>query len=383
MRVLSLYLGIAAAFTAAEVQAGDVKFVNGFWERLQTGGADASPGLQVSSSQVRVVLRGGAPGNRITFRLIQRLNVRFEPEAERRLTGSATITSGPGVTLITAQGSPSHSTLELYVPVQVKTASLEILQGGDIEVYDFRGAVVARTPVGDIQADNIGGRVGAYTGGGHIRIGRVNGKVECSTGAGSITVASAADVSCQTSGGEIVVNDARGPVWLSSGGGNIDVQRAAGSVEAHSMQGAIQVAQAGGIVTADTRGGAIRVGSAAGVRAESAAGPVHLTGASGLLSVSTAIGSILAELMAGARLRDSSLVTAAGDITVMIPSNVALSVMATNERGGMPRIESDFSGVRVDSLNFARPPLAEGIINGGGPMLMLSGSGVIYLRRVR
>ena len=93
---------------------------------------------------------------------------------------------------------------------------------------------------------------------------------------------------------------ARGPVHLFSGGGNITVERAGQAVEAHSMQGAIQVGQAGGEVIADTRGGEIRVGSAEGVHAESASGPVHLTDAAGALSLITAaIGSILADLLAG------------------------------------------------------------------------------------
>ena len=70
------------------------------------------------------------------------------------------------------------------------------------------------------------------------------------------------------------------------------------------------------------------------MHAESAAGPVHLTDAVGSLNVSTAMGNILAELLAGGRLRNSSLAAASGDITVTIPSNVAVSVMATNEMGG-------------------------------------------------
>lgn len=383
MREILLWLGVAAALAAAQDVQPDIHYVNGVWERLQQGGVEALPGLQVSS-QVRVVLRGAVPGNnRVSFRLVQRTRAGFR-EAKRRLAGTATIANGPNVTLITAQGMPAYATLELSVPAQVQTANVEILHNGDIEVYGFKGTLVARTPVGDIQADNIGGSVSAYTGGGHIRLGKIGGRLECSTGAGSIVVASAGrDVNCRTAGGEIVVKQAQGPVFLSNGGGNIAVERAAQNVEAHSVQGAIQVGQAGGIVTADTRGGEIRVGAAAGVRAESAEGPVHVTGASGVLSVSAAIGSILAELMAGARLKDSSLMAASGDITVMIPSSLGLRVIATDDRGGVPRIESDFSDVRLRMLNFERPPMADGIINGGGPTLLLSGSGMIYLRRVK
>jgi DUF4097 and DUF4098 domain-containing protein YvlB len=392
IRCFSCMLGIAISLAAQGVKP-DVKpseirrLPDGSWVRSQDTTAEAAPAARLQvSSQVHVVLRGSPDSrdSRITFRLTQRTTrARTEEEAARKLTGSASMASSPGVTLITAQGLES-ATLELYVPRQVHSASLEILREGDIEVHDFAGSIQARTPAGDIQADNIGGSIMANTGGGHIRLGRVGGSVQCYTGAGSITVADAGgEVNCRTFGGEIVVQQARGLVWLSSGGGNITVGRAGQGVEAHSMEGAIQVGQAGGEVIADTRGGAIRVGSAAGVHAESASGPVHLTDAAGALSVSAAIGSILAELLAGARLRDSSLAAASGDITVMIPSNVAVSVMATNEMGGIPRIVSDFSEVLTRSMSFARPPVAEGAIHGGGPVLLLSGSGIIYLKKAK
>jgi DUF4097 and DUF4098 domain-containing protein YvlB len=394
MRCVSLMFGISVGLAAqgvkletapTEIRHPDIKkSADGSWVRMQSGGGEALPAARLQiSSQVRVVLRGTTE-SRITFQLSQRVRARTVEEAAHWLTGSASITLGPGVTMITAQGLRTSATLELYVPAQVKTATLEILKGGDLEIYNFSGNVYARTPSGDIQADKVGGSIDARTGGGHIRLGKVGGSVQCYTGAGSITIADAgADVNCQTVGGEIWVTQARGAVRLSSGGGNILVDRAGQRVEAHSMQGAIQVGHAGGEVIADTQGGEIRVGSAAGIHAESAAGPVHLTDAMGALNVSTAIGNILAELLAGGRLQNSSLAAASGDITVMIPSNVAVSVMATNEMGGIPRIVSDFSEVRSRSLSFSRPPLAEGAIHGGGPVLLLSGSGLIYLKKTK
>ena len=36
-----------------------------------------------------------------------------------------------------------------------------------------------------------------------------------------------------------------------------------------------------------------------------------------------------------------------GDITLMIPASVALSIMATNERGGVPHVDSEFGGFRA------------------------------------
>jgi len=103
------------------------------------------------------------------------------------------------------------------------------------------------------------------------------------------------------------------------------------------------------------------------------------------MSVSTAMGNIMAELLAGARLEDSSLVAGSGDITVLIPSNFPVSVIASNASGGTPRIISDFPEIRANSTSFFRSPLlAQGALNGGGPILRLNaGGGVIYLKRVK
>jgi DUF4097 and DUF4098 domain-containing protein YvlB len=147
----------------------------------------------------------------------------------------------------------------------------------------------------------------------------------------------------------------------------------------------IQIGQAGGPVTADTRGGSIQVGAAPGVRAESAQGTVRVRGPSGPMDVSTAFGNILAELISGAKLRDSTLAAASGDITVFIPSNFPVTVMVLNDRGGYPQLMSDFREVREIALPFARSPVvAQGVINGGGPVLRINaGTGVVYLRKSR
>ncbi|PYT19433.1 MAG: hypothetical protein DMG59_00535 [Acidobacteria bacterium] len=122
------------------------------------------------------------------------------------------------------------------------------------------------------------------------------------------------------------------------------------------------------------------------MKCESAAGTIRVKTSSGPMRISTAMGSILAELLAGTHLEDSSLVAGAGDITVLIPSNLALSVMARNDSGGNPHgILSDFSEVRAKSFGFSRAPLvAEGSINGGGPVLRINtAAGIIYLKKLK
>jgi hypothetical protein len=69
----------------------------------------------------------------------------------------------------------------------------------------------------------------------------------------------------------------------------------------------------------------------------------------------------------------------------LIPSKLALSVMARNDSGTNPRIQSDFSEVPVKSFGFSHPPtLAQGQINGGGPLLRINvAAGIIYLRKLK
>ena len=124
----------------------------------------------------------------------------------------------------------------------------------------------------------------------------------------------------------------------------------------------IEVDQATGLVSAQNSGGAIQVNSAKGVRCESDSGAIRLRNVDGPLRAVTAAGNIIAELLAGRPLEDSMLSTNAGDITVYVPSNLAMTVMARNESDGGGRIVSDFPEIRVRPDTAMMPQVAEGAI---------------------
>ena len=88
----------------------------------------------------------------------------------------------------------------------------------------------------------------------------------------------------------------------------------------------------------------------------------------------------MASLLAG-KLADSFLATGNGDITVYIPSNVGVTVRAQNDMADSTRrIAVDFPGVRVRRQG--RLIVAEGPVNGGGPLLQISATvGTIFIRR--
>jgi DUF4097 and DUF4098 domain-containing protein YvlB len=368
--------------------AQDITREGSDWVRRTTGTELVTPRMTRIEVHVpgSIVVRE-SPDNRLLYTFTQRTGG-SRPEAQARQLLGGVLTPGPmpnGAMVFAAIGTSGNATttLELGVPRQFSFASLDVTFGGDISVYDFKGNVYARTGSGAIRGDRIHGSVvQAITGNGEIHFGTVDGSIDCSTGAGSITIDNAGGrVNCTTGGGETVVKQAGGPVVLNAEGGDISVQRADASVDARSASGLISVGRAGGNVVAITRGGSIIIGPARGVHAESGQGRIHVYGVSGPLSLQTAIGSILAELVGGAQLQDSSVLSHAGDITVFIPSNLAVSVMATEDSGGSPRIQSEFPEMPPRGVGWQRPPVVvRATINGGGPVLNLSAHD-IYLRK--
>lgn len=221
--------------------------------------------------------------------------------------------------------------------------------------------------------------------GGEIRLGRIRGAVRCLSGGGGIWVGAAGDQAVlQTAGGEVFVREASGPVFAATGGGNIEIQRALSLVNARTGGGLVSVNQASGMVRANTSGGAIRIGAAKSVHCESAAGAIELQSVSGALRASTLMGSILASIQDD-RFEDSFLNTGAGDITVFLPSNLAVTVQADNEMSGaLGRILSEFPEIRVHRgiWSTGKPVQAQGALNGGGPVLKLAAAGgIISLKR--
>jgi hypothetical protein len=343
--------------------------------------------------QLHIVSRGnvllrGSKGDQITYKFVQRAKARSEADAKRLFHGvfisAIPMINMTTLTVIPAAGDMVSNDLEVSVPRQVAMLVVQA-QGGSVEAYDLDGSIQTAASLG-IRCDRVHGNIDGRTAGGEVRLGKIGGSVQCVSGGGSIFIDSVGgSARCETAGGEIVIREAGGPLLLTNVSGNIEVDHAASTVEAHTGEGLIEVNQAGGAVIADTRGGSIQIGSARGARCESAAGAIRVKNASGPLNVQTLMGSILAELVAGSRLEDSLLTANSGDVTVLIPSRLSLSVMARNDSGANPRIQSDFTEVPEKSLGFSHPPtVAEGQINGGGPVLRINvASGIIYLRKLK
>ena len=288
--------------------------------------------------------------------------------------------------VIPLTGGIDNLEIELAVPKSSREV-VAISQLGSVRAVDLDGAVTIESGAGNLEADRIKGPAACRTDAGNIRVGKVQSTLRCYSGGGEIRIASAGgETWTDTAGGVIFVGEVRGPLHASTSGGNIEVERASSMVRAFSLLGLIDIQQAGGLVTAETRGGSIQVSGARGARCEAGTGTIRLRNSDGPLRLNTMAGNILAELLAGRALQDSILSTLAGDITVLIPSNLAVTIQARNETpGARGRIVSDFAEIQTRPFQpGVEPRIAAGSLNGGGPVLRLTAvGGNIYLNRAR
>jgi DUF4097 and DUF4098 domain-containing protein YvlB len=383
-QVASLALVAATAFA----QQSALTREGSYWVETVSGYVTAPPPVQL-----KVVARGsvkleGDGGNQVAYRLAKRVQAGSEAEARRLLAQARFQTRTLGGWVYLEYAAPDNRVvpeLTVRTPSQLRRASVETAWGS-LHLQGLAAEVDAATGGGPITADQIGGALTVKTGGGVVEIGSVGGILRANTGGGGIRVGRVGGESwLETAGGEIHVDNAGGPVHASTGGGNVEINRAETHVFARTNGGLIAVNESGGEVRAESAAGGIRVSSAKGVRCESAAGAIRLRQVSGELKAATAVGSILAELAATGELLDSILSTTSGDITVWIPSNLAVTVQALNDTiGQRGRIVSDFAEIKVAAgagANRGRT-VASGVLNGGGPTLKLAAAqGTIYLRR--
>jgi hypothetical protein len=392
------FVFISMAFAASAVPAlaqvthtslAEITREGRYWVQTIHGVASATPLERFRLDTVGNVSVNGDMAAKVSYKLKLRVRARDAKEAEALLrefdVKSRTQNGWLRLTVTPPANISEGPELSVSVPRSLQQVWLET-RGGNVQAMDLDGELQARSAAGRMVVDHIRGRAEIRTGGGDILVGEVGGTVRCYSGAGVIRVQSAGGESwLDTAGGEVFVHQALGPVHAGTAGGNIRVERATNAVFARTMAGLIEIQQADGTVTAESSAGAIQVNAANGVRCESAAGTIRLRNVGGALRASTAAGSIMAELLSGNRIQDSTLSTNSGDITVFIASNVPLTVLARNDSSGaIGRIISEFKEIHVKpaAQPGASPLLAEGALNGGGPVLRINvNGGTIYLRR--
>jgi len=379
LRFAILALGLAGAAPGAEPE---LTRDGPYWVQVIAGSEALTPSARVRIASRCGVTLAGVGQNELWYSL--KVRVKAPSEAAARLLakafGARVTRVGGNTSLIIHRGN-GLADLQVKIP---RTAPETVITSteGALDFSDLDGSVTAETGGGNIKADRIRGNVVARTAGGDITLGTVEGSARCATAGGKISANLVrGDATFETGGGDVFAQEVGGLVRASTMAGSIRIRRAGSAVIASTGGGPIDVGQAQGWVTAKNSAGPVQVGSAQGVSCESGGGGVQLANISGGVRVSTAIGSIIAGLLAGKPMADSFLSTGSGDITVFIPSNVGVTIRAQNELSdSIRRIISDFPGIRVRVEG--GQVIAEGPVNGGGPVLRISGTGgTIFIKR--
>jgi DUF4097 and DUF4098 domain-containing protein YvlB len=354
-----------------------LKQEGGGWVATYSGTLPAMGKMRIIANGP-VTLEGGGKSASYTVRLL--IRARSHAEARRLLPHSQPLrveTTG-GWLMLTSLNGPG---VAVTVKAPRLTSAVVSTTTGALNITGVNGSLTADTRAGEITVDRIHGQCTLVTGGGPVRVGEVDGALNCTSGAGRIAVGTVrGSAVLYTSGGDITADQLGGEARAETVGGSIHIRSAGGPVTATTGGGEIVVDQAKGMVTARNMAGSVQVGSAPGVHCENGAGGVRLGRVSGPFRISTAMGSIVAELLGG-RLSDSFLATGGGDITILIPSNVGVNIRAENSMAdSLQRIISEYAG--VSSRRVANRVVAEGAINGGGPLIQISdAAGTIFIKK--
>ena len=397
IKVASIAVSVAALASLALCQEGRVYREGNNWVQEMTGTLGTAKNLRVKLASGSVKVQGGSQAG-ITYVIHRRAYTSSEQQARREFESYRVNTSVKGDTawMVAESGGRDRRCSDdfvINVPRNLDSAKIET-GGGNVNATGIAGRVELSSGGGNIHLDDIGGDVTAETGGGTIEVGKVEGNLNLQTGGGNIKIASAkGDIKAESGGGSVVVLSGLQGAVLETSAGSIRVDKCSGTVKATTGGGSVDLGEIGGPAEIETGAGSIRLASAKGrVRAQTGGGSIQLDGATSV-QAETAAGGIIVKLLssngagngAGGH-NNSTLETSAGDITVYLANDLAISIRAEVEIANGHTIRSDFSDIHVSTEGGPWGPktvTAEGQLNGGGPVLKVrTNSGNVNFRRV-
>ncbi|HEY6764688.1 MAG TPA: hypothetical protein VI386_07945 [Candidatus Sulfotelmatobacter sp.] len=388
---LLLGLGLSLV-TPAVGQESHTSRESNSWSQETTGTLSAAKNLRIKVDVGSVIVRGGEQQG-ITYAVHNQTDRPSGNDARRRSDAYKVSAYVQGDTAwITGElqgGHNRHFSGEFTVNVPRGMTLVRIeTDGGNIETTQIAGRVEARSGGGNVHLDEIGGGAKGETGGGSIDVGTLTGDMDLRTGGGNIHVHQAnGNILAETGGGNIEIFATTQSAFIRTGGGTIQVRQCNGKIKASTGGGEIDLGDVGGPAEIDTGGGNIRLTSAKGpVHAQTGGGGIELYGVPSA-RVRTGAGGITVKLIktSSGDHGDSVLETSAGDITVYIASNVAVTVRANVDLGNGHHITSELPDIHISSEGDQWGPkslTAEGNLNGGGPVLKVrTTTGDICFRR--
>jgi hypothetical protein len=386
---LVLVLSVLASLAVA--QETRVTREGGAWGQEVTGTLTGVKNLRVKVDMGSVIVHGGQQQG-INYAVHTRSYTSSEQEARHQFESFKVTAYVRGDTAWIVgdwQGRRPHKfsgEFAINVPREISLVKIET-EGGNIDTTGVAGRVEAQSGGGSMHLDDIGGGAHVETGGGSIDVGTIKGDIGLHTGGGSIEVRHAnGRIIAETGGGSVEIMSATDGASIETGGGSIEVHQCTGKVKAETGGGSIDLGDIAGPADIETGGGSIHLTSAKGhVEAHTGGGGIELYGVPSA-RVETGAGGIVVKLVkTGAPPSDSTLETSAGDITVYIAADVAMSVRASVDLGNGHRITSEFPDIHVASEGDKWGPRslsAEGKLNGGGPVLKVrTATGDICFKR--
>jgi DUF4097 and DUF4098 domain-containing protein YvlB len=383
-------LFLAGLVSLATGQESRVYRQGSYWAQELSGGLGAAKNLRIKVENGSIRVEGGSQSD-ISYVIHRYAYTSSEEQARREFETYKISTYVKGDTAwIVGEGGRNRKCggeFVIKVPHNLELAKVET-DGGSVNTAGIAGRAEIQSGGGSIHLDDIGGQISAETGGGTIEVGNVGSDVNLHTGGGSIKIATAkGKIVAASGGGSVVVLSGLQGAVLETGGGNIHVDKCQGNVRASTGGGSIDLGEVGGPAEMETGGGSIRLASAKGpVRAETGGGSIELNGVTSARA-ETGGGGIIAKFLAASGERiDSSLETGAGDITVYLANDLAISVRAAIELANGHSIRSDFPDLHISTEGGNWGPktvTAEGNLNGGGPVLKVrTNTGNINFRRI-
>ena len=364
-----------------------------YWVEELTGSITAGKGLRLESGLGAVVVRGGA-GDDVTYTIKKKSSRPVEEAARRdfRIFPIAISRRTPEYVAIEGDWDGDHSgklMVEYYINVPRNSQFVKInTMGGSVEIKSIAGKAYAETAGGSVTLDDIGESAMVSTLGGSISVGTVGGLAKLETAGGSISIGSAGgQIIANTSGGSVQVGVGKKSISIETAGGGISVRQCDGELKAITAGGSIEVEKASGSAWMETAGGSIRVMEVRGpVVANTEGGGIRLMRVNSGIRAETQAGPIEVEIFASrSEFTESKLYTSNGDITVILPSDLPVTIAATVEAANGHDIYTDFSGLNItrEGAQYgSRTVQADGRLNGGGPVLKLyTSNGNIRIRK--
>src|SRR5271166_6522067 len=273
----------------------------------------------------------------------------------------------------------------VQVPRELDLVQVET-RGGALSLNSLTATIFGTTGGGAVKLNDLGGPVTIATGGGNVEGGNLGADFTLSSGGGDVHINNIGGQARVTlGGGKVYIGTAKGST-ITTGGGGIEDRKCDGDLRASTDGGNLFFGDVSGAVRADTGGGSVRLASANGrVQVSTGGGSVELYNLGQGAQVETGAGPITVEFVSNhGAFTDSSLHTAAGDVSVCMPGSLPVTVHASSDMTNGKGILSEFPGLKITSSGDYGPKAmyAEGALNGGGPMLRVRTTiGKINFRR--